>query len=335
MVRQASSFSGSPLTVSRPPASGAYYAASVLYNAGFRGWPLTIMTAISGRESSWRPTALNNNPSTEDYSVGLFQLNYFGSLAPGRTQAWGTPAQLLNNPQAQANATYQLVGGNSLSGLSNWNMTVPANGQIPTPLSNPSTYTIAPYMPQALAAVAQVAQYGPAPGSVTAQVTQWPGTSGAPAVTTGTGFGTTSAQLLSATSGQENPNSKDCNTKGKNGDGVIFNLDPVSAVPVIGHLAPSANFTYCQLKGLIGGFLMISGGVIAIASVFAIVAGKSPIGALVGGFAAGRKTAPKVSAPEPSATEFEASPTRRGSASSRGTERSVSMSDLGGDEEPF
>src|SRR5579863_8787730 len=101
-----------PVSRSRPKTSSAYLTASALYNAGFKGWPLVVMTALAGREAKWDPTALNNNPNTGDYSVGLWQINYFGSLLPGRTAEYGSPQSLLSNPQDQANAVYKLAGGN-------------------------------------------------------------------------------------------------------------------------------------------------------------------------------------------------------------------------------
>ncbi len=77
-----------------------------------------IMAAIALAESGGRTNALNNNPSTGDYSVGLWQINYFGNLLPGRTSEYGSPAFLSANPSAQAKAAISLAGNGS--GLSNW-----------------------------------------------------------------------------------------------------------------------------------------------------------------------------------------------------------------------
>jgi hypothetical protein len=43
--------------------------------------------AIALAESSGRPDALNDNPGTHDYSVGLWQINLFGDLARSRPSA--------------------------------------------------------------------------------------------------------------------------------------------------------------------------------------------------------------------------------------------------------
>jgi hypothetical protein len=79
---------------------------------GAGGAPQWAPTAagIALAESSGNPNALNNNPSTGDYSVGLWQINYFGSLAPTRTAAYGPPSQLLGDPEAQAAAAVNLSG---------------------------------------------------------------------------------------------------------------------------------------------------------------------------------------------------------------------------------
>lgn len=69
-----------------------------------------VAAAIALAESRGNPNALNNNPATGDYSVGLWQINYYGNLAPARTAEFGTPAQVAN-PLANAKAAVALSGG--------------------------------------------------------------------------------------------------------------------------------------------------------------------------------------------------------------------------------
>ena len=70
----------------------------------------SIAAAIALAESNGNSAALNNNPSTGDYSVGLWQVNYFGSLFTPRTAAYGSPAALLIDPNAQAKAAISISG---------------------------------------------------------------------------------------------------------------------------------------------------------------------------------------------------------------------------------
>lgn len=97
-----------------PPAvSGPLLAAWAAYRAGFRGQSLLTAVAIAGAESGYHPDSLNNNPSTGDYSVGLWQINYYDGLAPGRTRQFGPPSALtgVNGAQANANAAFAISGG--------------------------------------------------------------------------------------------------------------------------------------------------------------------------------------------------------------------------------
>lgn len=78
--------------------------------AGFSGSSLLTMTSLGISESGGNAQALNNNPSTGDYSVGWFQINYFDGLYNTRAQKYGPPSYLLSNPQAQASAAWDLSG---------------------------------------------------------------------------------------------------------------------------------------------------------------------------------------------------------------------------------
>jgi hypothetical protein len=252
----------------RPATSGAYLAASALYNAGFRGWALTIMTAIAGRESNWKPSALNNNPGTGDYSVGLTQINYYGDLLNGRTASYGAPATLSSSPQAQANATFDLAGGNSLSGLGNWKLAAsPDNGTVPQPTAN--GYSITPWLAQAATAVGMVGTLGPAPASQIANETAWPGT---PA--------DTSAQLAALPASLT---SAVASSSSGTGCGSLGNVFTGTSLPVVGSIIPT--FTRCQAKGLLGGLAIAGGGMLMVTGLALIVVaglrGKGPAVPLV------------------------------------------------------
>jgi len=69
-----------------------------------------VAAGIALAESGGNSTSLNNNPSTGDYSVGLWQINYYGELATSRTQQFGSPTSLQSNPLAQAKAAVALSG---------------------------------------------------------------------------------------------------------------------------------------------------------------------------------------------------------------------------------
>jgi len=51
--------------------------------------------AIASAESGLDYRVINDTPSTGDYSVGLWQINYYGSLYAGRAKDYGTPQQLV------------------------------------------------------------------------------------------------------------------------------------------------------------------------------------------------------------------------------------------------
>lgn len=73
------------------------------------------MAAIAIAESGGRPSAKNTTPP--DYSIGLWQINYYGSLLPGRTKEFGSPASLQASPTAQARAA---VAIERQQGLAAW-----------------------------------------------------------------------------------------------------------------------------------------------------------------------------------------------------------------------
>lgn len=81
--------------------------AQYAYAAGFRGEDLVLAVAIAMAESSGNPESVNNTPSTGDYSVGLWQINYYSSLRAERTRMFGPP-EGLTNPAKNAAAAYTL-----------------------------------------------------------------------------------------------------------------------------------------------------------------------------------------------------------------------------------
>lgn len=85
---------------------------------GDPGWA-PFMAAVAYGESNWNSTAWNPDASTLDNSVGLWQINYFGSLAPSRTARYGAPAVLATDPLAQARAAVDIFGDNG-AGIGAW-----------------------------------------------------------------------------------------------------------------------------------------------------------------------------------------------------------------------
>src|SRR6185437_11996060 len=97
--------------------SGGRAVYHALRRVGFSPHNATCMTAISGVESTWRPTAFNNDPATGDYSMGITQINYYGSLREPRTSWLGGPWWLYGHLGRQAKATAKLFNA---SGYDPW-----------------------------------------------------------------------------------------------------------------------------------------------------------------------------------------------------------------------
>jgi hypothetical protein len=56
-----------------------------------------ILAAIGGPESGYDYTVINDTPATGDYSVGIWQVNYLGSLYAERSKQFGTPEQMVTD----------------------------------------------------------------------------------------------------------------------------------------------------------------------------------------------------------------------------------------------
>lgn len=88
-----------------------------IHNGGTPGWA-PLMAGIALAESGGTTGALNNTPATGDYSVGLWQINYYNGLRSGRTASYGSPTALLASGTLQAKAAISLFGNGA--GSSNW-----------------------------------------------------------------------------------------------------------------------------------------------------------------------------------------------------------------------
>lgn len=108
---------GSPQAGSGNVSPLAVYKA--LRNAGVPRAAAVMLTAIAGVESGYNTLAWNQDAGTGDDSVGLFQINYLGSLYAARVALTGmTPEQLhLAGVQGQADAAARLY---AQSGLQPW-----------------------------------------------------------------------------------------------------------------------------------------------------------------------------------------------------------------------
>jgi Lysozyme like domain len=90
-----------------------------LESVGFTAANAQVMAAIGEAESSLNYRVINDTPSTGDYSVGIWQINYYGSLYASRASAYGTPQQLVDGgAPAQAAAAWGVWRGQGFSAWS-------------------------------------------------------------------------------------------------------------------------------------------------------------------------------------------------------------------------
>jgi hypothetical protein len=76
-----------------------------------------VMAAIALAESGGNPSSLNDNPKSGDFSVGLWQINYYGNLSAPRTARYGAWQKLVD-PYSNTRAAVDLAQGGK--GLGNW-----------------------------------------------------------------------------------------------------------------------------------------------------------------------------------------------------------------------
>lgn len=102
-----------------------------------------ILAAIAGPESGYDYRVINDTPATGDYSVGLWQINYYNGDYASRAAAYGTPRQLIEGgPQAQARAAADVWHGQGYDAWYNtytsgdWRQYI-GDGSTPTPGSPP------------------------------------------------------------------------------------------------------------------------------------------------------------------------------------------------------
>lgn len=81
-----------------------------------------VGAAIGEAESGFDYRVINDTPATGDYSVGIWQINYYGSLYASRTAAYGTPKQLVaGGAPAQAIACVGVFRGSGWTAWSTYN----------------------------------------------------------------------------------------------------------------------------------------------------------------------------------------------------------------------
>jgi hypothetical protein len=111
-------------------------------NAGGSAALAPLMAAIATAESGRNPRSLNNTPSTGDYSVGLWQINYFDGMLASRTRQFGSPQQLMDDPSLQAKAAVTLYREQGLAAWSTYTSGAYKqylNGSVPPDVNVPSS----------------------------------------------------------------------------------------------------------------------------------------------------------------------------------------------------
>jgi hypothetical protein len=131
-----------------PPRYTTYAAVlQIAINARFTNAQAQIWGGIAGAEASYDLSVINDTPSTGDYSVGTFQINYYGNLYAGRASAYGTPAQLiaggLTAQFAAALGVYRSQGFNAWSTYRSGAWQKYASGVVTSVTTSPGNTTAA------------------------------------------------------------------------------------------------------------------------------------------------------------------------------------------------
>lgn len=194
-------------------------------NGGDPGWA-PFMAAVALAESGGNPQAKNDNASTGDYSIGLWQINYFGNLMASRTAQYGSPQSLQADPNAQAKAAIDLFGNNG-AGIGNWKGDKAYNAWVAAGRpQKPSAATVNGWLS----------------GAGVGTGTPGPNVTGGTTAASGAGVG--------------------CSSKG--GGITIPSLGIVSSITGFGNINTGLG-SACQIKALTGGLLVGAGGFIFLA----------------------------------------------------------------------
>jgi len=113
-----------------------------------------IMAAVAEAEGSFDLAVINDTPSTGDYSVGTWQINYYDGLYSGREAAFGTPCQLIHGGlPAQAHAAAVILNQQGPSAWSTYTsgaykQYLHGGGTTPGVQPGPGLYSPAPPPPK-------------------------------------------------------------------------------------------------------------------------------------------------------------------------------------------
>lgn len=102
---------------------------------GFDRSDANVLAAIAGAESSYDLHVVNDTPATGDYSVGAWQINYYGDLYAGRVAEFGTPKHLtqsdVNNQAKAARTIWSQQGFSAWSTYTHGQYTAYLHGNLP------------------------------------------------------------------------------------------------------------------------------------------------------------------------------------------------------------